>query len=148
MNEDTDGSGGTGESDTVRRKWYRCLDLDGQEFGHVLGCRFWGLGDGTDEVEALLRLQRSDTPANTEEGHFVISGTVMESVFAPKAFQIRGAWGVAITGNLFGANSGPNSIDEGTIHITGKAGVDSANATNIVIAGNTFHNSAVVGSNG
>lgn len=147
-NEDTDGSGGTGEGDTVRRLMYRGIDVQGQEFGTITNCRFWGLGSGSDEVDALVLLQRTTTPANTEESHFVLSNCVTESYFAPKAVQIRGSWGVDITGNMFGANSGPNASGEATIHITGIAGVDSGNATNILIQGNIIHNAAVVGTTG
>lgn len=147
---DTDGGlGGTDVLNVTPRCLYRGIDIVGDEWGRISGCRFWAQGDGAgatgtaSEVDALIRMVRPSTPTNAEGGHFLVSGNTTEACSAPKAIQLWGMYSTTLTGNIFGWNLSPNATGEAQIVVTGIDGTASGSASNgIYIMANDFHNNA------
>ena len=133
------------------RYFHRGIFIEGDEWGHVMGCRFWALGDLTGAIltggnstlaDFMIRLVH---PSNTSEGgHWRFDGNTAEIVACRKHIQLWGANSCLLTGNLFGYMlQGPQAAGEAVIVITGADGTASGTASGGVdIIGNGMHNNA------
>jgi hypothetical protein len=150
------------------RLCWRGIQVDGDEWTTISGCRFWGLGDANYdagsgavpyytgapyEVDFLVRFRAATGEGGgtvfltSESGHSRFVNNTIEWCASAKSIQIWGAPSVLIASNVLGLSPSPNAIGEGVIYITdaddGGTGTDVARDT--LVVGNSIHNPSMTG---
>lgn len=135
----------------VPRLCYRCIDIDGDEWGGVFRNRFWGLGDGNIAglgfnvgapylVDAAIRMNGNGAITVNETGHSQVALNRIENVMSKKSIRIQGYTSTTLMCNLIGYNGQVCSA-------TGEAGIviTCEDADTTPITANVTYSANIVG---
>lgn len=148
------------------RLCWRCIQVDGDEWGLIQGNRFFALGDSNYdagsgatpyftgapyELDFVMRFKKGDSvptggllTVQSETGHMRVIGNTAEWCAAPKGVQFWGIPSSIVTGNMFGLNPSPDALGECWLYTT-DANDDASGSDfcgDMVFYGNNIHNAA------